>query len=470
MADELPEGPTDSDAPRRAASARFEVASSPGAEAALRQALDPANQSLAEALRLSYRVLQLAMLGLVAVFLLSGFQTVSEGQVAVKTVFGRIQGAPGDEAVAPGLQPFWPYPVGEIVRVRQKDAVTLTTEFWPRFREGISTLEAATGAASPDDPIRPGVDGSLVTADGDLAHVRIAAEFTVEDVVRTLDEFRPDVLREVVRRALQRGMVLTAAEFTLQELLESRDLPEQVLRTKAQAQLDAMSSGIKLVSVSMPDKSAPLAIRNALGRVQEARENAKLSVEKAQQDANATLVGAAGPEYAKLLDLVDRHDLELSRGDVAAADAVLAEIGARLEGPENSGRTAAAINRAKAYSTGVTATLGKEVRRLASLAPSFRENSGQLVRKLWLDMLREVLSSPTAEVMAAPAEGGPVRIGLETSPDIMQKRRQAEVERRKTEAAVKDMPGSFQLGSRQIMIGRPGRKLDRNAERGFGRE
>ena len=118
----------------------------------------------------------------------------------------------------------------------------------------------------------------------------------------------------------------------------------------------------------------------------------------------------------------------------------------------------------------MTATLGKEVRRLASLAPSFRENSRQLVRKLWMDMLRDVLSSPTAEVMAAPAEGGPVRIGLETSPDIMQKRRQAEVERRKAEAAMKDMPGSFQLGSRQIMIGRPGRKLDRNAERGFGRE
>jgi regulator of protease activity HflC (stomatin/prohibitin superfamily) len=360
--------------------------------------------------------------------------------------------------------------VGEIVRVPQKDAVTLSNEFWPKFRDGVATLEAATGAASPDDPIRPGIDGSLVTADGDLAHVRISAEFTVEDVVRTLDEFRPDVLREVVRRALQRGMVQTAAEFTLQELLESRDLPEQVLRAKAQAQLDAMSSGIKLVSVSIPEKSAPLAIRNALGRVQEARENAKLSVEKAQQDANATLVGAAGPEYSRLLELVDRHDLELSRGDVAAADAVLAEIGARLEGPENSGRTAATINRAKAYSTGVTATLGKEVRRLASLAPSFRENSRQLVRKLWMDMLRDVLSSPTAEVMAAPAEGGPVRIGLETSPDIMQKRRQAEVERRKAEAAMKDMPGSFQLGSRQIMIGRPGRKLDRNAERGFGRE
>ena len=211
------------EAPRREASARFEVAATAGAEAAMRQAMDPANQSLGEALRLSYRVLQGAIVVLVAVFLLSGFQQVQEGQTGVKAVFGRIQGEPGAEAVSPGLQPFWPYPVGEIVRIPQKDAVQLNREFWPRFKDGVGTLEQATAAALADDPIRPGEDGSLITADGDLVHVRISAEFTVEDVVRTLGEFPPVALREVVRRSLQRGMVQTAAEFTLQELLESRE-------------------------------------------------------------------------------------------------------------------------------------------------------------------------------------------------------------------------------------------------------
>ena len=39
--------------PRRAASAEFVVTSESGSETALRDAMDPANQSLAEALRLS---------------------------------------------------------------------------------------------------------------------------------------------------------------------------------------------------------------------------------------------------------------------------------------------------------------------------------------------------------------------------------------------------------------------------------
>ena len=51
--------------PRRAASARFVVESEVGSAAALREAMDPANQSLADALHLSFRVLQVVIVVLV---------------------------------------------------------------------------------------------------------------------------------------------------------------------------------------------------------------------------------------------------------------------------------------------------------------------------------------------------------------------------------------------------------------------
>ena len=106
MSEELEEGPIAGgvpseeplveEPPRRAASAAFEVAAESGSAASLRDAMDPANQSLGEALRLSYRVLQLGILALVATFLLSGFQTVQDGSAGVKTLFGAIVGEPGD--------------------------------------------------------------------------------------------------------------------------------------------------------------------------------------------------------------------------------------------------------------------------------------------------------------------------------------------------------------------------------------
>ena len=60
------EEPLEVDAPRRAASAQFVVDADVGSEAALREAMDPANQSLADALRLSFRVLQLVIVVLIA--------------------------------------------------------------------------------------------------------------------------------------------------------------------------------------------------------------------------------------------------------------------------------------------------------------------------------------------------------------------------------------------------------------------
>jgi regulator of protease activity HflC (stomatin/prohibitin superfamily) len=463
-------GQQEPEAPRRGASAQFAVSASAGAEAAMREAMDPANRSLAEALRLSYRVLQVAILALVAVFLFSGFQQVQEGQTGVKTRFGRIVGAPGEEQVMPGLQPFWPYPVGEIVLLPQKDAVELNTEFFPRFPPNATTLEQAAAATGKESPIRPGVDGSLITSDGDLAHLRIAAEYTIDDPVRTLAEFRPDRLREVVRKALQRSMVQVAAQYTLQELLESRDGPSRDLRDRAQATLDEMRAGVRLATVTLQDRTAPLAIRNGLSRVQEVREASKLVLEKAQQEANATLVGMAGPNWQQVVDIVQRYEVELTRGDIAAADAVMQELGERLEGGSSVGQTAAIVARAQAYRASMRATLGKEAGRLAGLAPSFRENPGQLVRKLWLDALREVLASPTAEVVAAPPGVGEFRVGMESSNEVMQARRKAEVERRKMRAMQPTGADRFQLGTREIMIDAPGRRLERGADRGFGKD
>ncbi|MFO0962777.1 MAG: SPFH domain-containing protein [Phycisphaerales bacterium] len=476
--DNLPDGELpeqqEPDAPRRGASAQFAVSQATGAQAAMRQAMDPANQSLAEALRLSYRVLQGAIVALVVVFLFSGFQTVKEGQTGVKTFFGRIVGEPGMEQVVPGLQPFWPYPAGEIVLLPQKDAVDLGSEFWPSLKSNVPgkvlTLDEATSGASPTDPIRPGESGSLITADGDLVHARVTAEFVVEDSVRTLGELQPEKLRDIVRRALARGLVQTAAQYTLQEFLESRDQPPQVLRQRAQQALDAMKSGITLSSVVITDKVAPLAVRNSYSRVQEARVNATTSVNAAQGEAKTTLISMAGPEYPRLLEVIERYEAELTRGDLAAADRVLAELGERLEGRASAGETSAIIGRAQSYQETVRATLGKEARRLEGLVASYRENPVQLVRKLWLDALRDVIASGTAEVFSTPADGGPVRLAIESSPEVMQTRRRDELERRKRANDMNmGIPG-FNLGSRQIIIDGPGRRLERSGDKGFGRD
>lgn len=458
--------------PRRGASATFNVAESAGQQAAMRQAMDPANESLAEALRLSYRVLQVAILVLVVVFFFSGFQSVSEGQTGVKTVFGAIVGEPGQEQLRPGLQPFWPYPVGEIVLVDQKRTVELRHEFWPKLKPGQTTVDQAMAATDKNEPLRPALDsGTVITGDGDLAHVQVIAEYTVDDAKRLLDELNPATTDTLVRSALMQATVQTAAQFTLTELLESRDVPAQVLRTIAQESLNKLKCGIQISSVTIPQRIAPLAVKNLITQVAAGRQSASTAMEKARQAVNQTLVGAAGPGYAEFLKLIDAYESAVTRGDLAAADEALNKVGAAFEGPTAAGEVSQIIARAQARRSAQTATLANDARRLQGLSASFRDNPSQLVRQMWLDAVREVLDNTMVEVFSARSEGTNVTLSMTSSPEIMRQRREAVLEMRKRLSALGGMGPATTLGTQLISDGtKPGRKLNKDATRGFGRD
>src|SRR6185503_18283642 len=105
------------EAPRRAASAQFVVEGGVGSEALLRDAMDPANQSLAEALRLSFRVLQAVIVVLIVLFLASGFKTVDDGYSGVRTLWGRIV-----QSLSPGPKfSVYPYPAGEFITFKAEN-------------------------------------------------------------------------------------------------------------------------------------------------------------------------------------------------------------------------------------------------------------------------------------------------------------------------------------------------------------
>lgn len=474
---ELPEGlPEELDgdgvaAPRRAASARFEVEAAPGDAAALREAMDPANQSLADALRLSYRLLQIGIVALVATFLLSGFQQVQDGSAGVKTLFGAIEGQPGDEALAPGLHPFWPYPVGEIVTVELRRSVDLGDAFWPRFRNA-TTLEEATDNADVNRHLQPGVDGSVITADGDLGHLKVSAEFVVDDPVSLLRVLPRERLPEVVRRAVERGVVAAAARMTLVELTEQREQPVALIREESQRILDEIACGVRIATVTVPERIAPLAVRRSFAEVQARRERAKVMVERARQQVATILTAAAGQTaYPELLRMIGEYEAALTVGDDDGADAMLLAIGERLEQPDVGGEASMIVARAESRLSSRRSALAKEVRRLEGLLPAYRENPRQLVRQLWLEAVREVLDQPEAEIFSMPEALASLDLAIESSPEIMQARRRADLARRRMEADKQGFTlGPFTLDSRTIMIDQAGRRLRRDATGGFGRD
>ncbi len=461
----------ESESPRRGARAQFEVSAPVAAEAAMRQAMDPANQSLGEALRLSYRLLQVAIVGLIITFLFSGFQTVKEGMSGVRSIFGKISGEPGQEALIPGLNPFWPYPIGDITVFEVKRTVELRFEFWPRMVAKNITIEQMIDGADPNAPINPGVDGSVLTGDGDFAHVQLTAEYVIGDPVRFLEAVDIEKGDAIVRIALSRGVTAAIATLPLSELVDQREQPALLVQAQAQRILDDVSSGIQLQKVTMPERSAPFSVRNVVRRAQTGKEDAKTIVDRARQDSTAQLLAAAGPNYEQILQMIDAYEAALSAGNLVQSDQLLRGIGERLEMKDIGGFASSIVNKAKSYQSAIAANLSKDVRRIEGLQETWNQNPRQLARQLWLDALRSVLTQSEVEVFSMPPGVGQSQISIASSPEVMQLRRNADMTRRKQAAIILEaLRPSWQIGVKQMTLDKAGRRLDEKATQGFGRE
>ena len=467
-----PVEPMEVEAPRRAASARFDVAGRD--DEGMRDALDPATQSLGDALKLSYRILQAGIVALVIVFLFSGFQSVPEGFTGVKTLFGSIAGRDGEEQVQPGLQPFWPYPIGDLQVFEARRVIRLDRQFWPAaMNQGDQrqkTLQEQIDSADPNAGLRPGADGSLLTKDGDLAHAQFEAEYVVSDAVKFLESTSPERADRIVTAALMQGAVEAASTLTLPEFTDTRDIVGPSVRERAQRTLDRLGVGIELMSVRATERIAPLTVQNRLRDVQTARENAKGEVERARQNAVTILTQIAGGEvYNDLLAMIREYEEALEAGRSADAEAILGRLGARMEAGDVGGEVSKIVSRARASESSLRARLERDTKRLESLAASYTESRGQVVKQLWLDAVRDALENPQAEMFAAPNVLGMLSLRLTSSNEIMQARRDAEIARKKAEQAMREAGGFYAPNSEQIFVGKAGRRLKEDASGGIGR-
>jgi regulator of protease activity HflC (stomatin/prohibitin superfamily) len=422
------------EAPRRAASARFAVEAEVGSEAALRQAMDPANQSLAEALRLTYRVLLGAIVLLIVLFFVSGVQIVRQGYSGVMTRFGEVVKVDGRVALEPGrsFNP-WPYPAGDFVTFQiENRPVDVGAAFWPRIPEN-RTLDQAIEEARATRGLRPGSDGSVLTGDGDLAHLKLAAEYEVSDPERFVRTLRDGDADRVVRLFLQRAVVEVTARHCLQDLLEvSEDLRGEVQRA-AQAALDSIHCGIELTGVAVPDTKPPFAIVKAFQNLQEAREQARETVARARSEAQGTLE-AASANYASLLGLVERYKETVGSADGALAEARLQEIGEALESAATTGRLSETIYRAKAYESEIDSTLGNEVKHFRSVLPSYRDHPDLVVKTRLLDTLATILGREDVEIYSVPPGTKTIHLEITGDEAVQQKRQELRLGRREREA------------------------------------
>lgn len=391
-------------------------------------ALDPAQQSLAEALRVSFTILKLAMLALLVAYAFSGTFSVGSNEVALRLRFGDYVGEPGNRVLERGTYLAAPFPIEQIVKVDTRPiTLVLDKEFWFETTAEESGLTRGQLQARKAMPLHPLRDGSLITGDSNIAHAKWTLTWRVGDPVAFLTNVGSKQLAtDIVRLVAQQGIVQAIAQLAADDLLRgivNRELAVGLM----QARLDDMRTGLVIDQLVLDKVSAPMRVAGSFDAVTSAESDRASRIVAAQQERSRILGETAGEASGRLMELVTAYEQEVERGDKEAAlqiqgaiDAALADL--RVGDTAIGGEVARVINAAKTYRTQVVERVASEAQAFEQLLPQYDRNPRLVLSKLWEDARESIL---TGDVETFYTVAGQLELQLNRDP-ALQKERQKE--------------------------------------------
>jgi regulator of protease activity HflC (stomatin/prohibitin superfamily) len=427
-------------APRRSGSVALrEAAGTVGNDSSV---FDPANQSLADSLKVMLGLLQVGMFVLGGWYALSGLNSVQEGKQAIRLLFGSKQG----EALDPGLQLSAPYPLGELIEVdRGLNDVVIDKDFWVFVPDG--TAEGTSvEKLMPTQSLKPdqGGSGSVLTADGNIAHTKWKVGYRRDDISKYAQNVLPTDEIALVRAAVKRGVVQACATVTIDELLKqsASQTASVAARAKAVAQrtLDSFQSGLVIDQLTLDQTIAPLWVRSDFAKVQSASADAAKVVDQAKSEGDNALNSIAGQAVPYLLKAIEAFEAAINRKDEKAQTEWLAIIDKLLLGEEVemdgqkvpvriSGQITTMLAEAKRDRAAAVTTAKTALDRFNAKLTQFTQNPSVMVQQEWSGAVTAFMSRDSVQTVYVPENLAAIRLLLNADPDLGRAMDRAQKER-----------------------------------------
>ncbi|MEM9420431.1 MAG: SPFH domain-containing protein [Planctomycetota bacterium] len=431
------------------------------------QSMDPAQQSLADALRVSFGLLRLVMIVLVVVYLCSGIYQVPEQKEAVVTRFGKIvTDAAGNATKERGLHFGWPFPIDNVILVPINER----------------TIDIAKAFVYEGDggtrPLNPDKDGSLITGDANLVHARFNAGYIISDPVAFLANFGDpegftqerigvhgggqqiyvdanltglQIADSLVINMVEQGVVHAVANQPVEDLIGSRLNSDQA-RAIAQAKLDELTVGITLTNITMRLPEMPQSVADAYQLVAQAEATRATRINEAESDRTKLLGEAAGKgalpvrgQDGPLVKMLKEYEIATTLDDterIAELDSQLSEVFRTLtvtgedgEAVPIGGETATIINNAQIERSQIAQRLKTEAETVLELKAAFEEDPELFKQRRWQYVLREVFNEDSGIELFYTASGQRIHLDVNRDPNIARskerKRLESEIEQAK---------------------------------------
>ncbi len=301
-----------------------------------------ANRSLADALRLSFRLLTGIMIVAVIALILTGMRQVDTNERGIRLLFGKIQGQQDDRMLDSGFKWSWPEPIGQIRTVSTEKQILEIDDFWMHETPAEAGQELSERTARRGG-LEPGKDGMLLTGDRGLVHVKLRCEYGFRKR-KEGEQIDPDAVisylnladaRRLVRAAVCNAAIQASAQATAQAITAKDPKPfTDAITELAQKRLDLdkLQSGLSIESIQLTKSTPPLAARPAFDAVLSAHQEGKTIISDAKAKAHRLLSGTVGGEWRRLAGnlmepgLLDGYAIARQTGNQGEAQATLKKI------------------------------------------------------------------------------------------------------------------------------------------------
>ena len=209
------------------------------------------------------------------IWLGSGIFQVGPGEQAARRLFGVVQ----NPVTEPGLQWWWPSPIGHT----NKESVTQTR------RMELGFISNETGSISPR-----GEEALMISGDLNIVDVQMVVQYNIKDInaflfnvddpgeeTRAVQIGRPE--GRTLKDAAEAALRLVVGQRSIDDILvRNREDVEVSTRDTLQRIMDIYRSGIAVVSVQLQDVKAPEEVRDAFDDVLRARQERDTRINQAR--------------------------------------------------------------------------------------------------------------------------------------------------------------------------------------------
>ena len=237
------------------------------------------------------------MVGLLIVFLFSGFFIVGPQERAVVLRFGVPVGGGEGKLLGPGPHWAFPAPVDEVVRIPIGQVQSITAGIG--WYATTAANEAAGTEPPPQEALRPMRDGYLLTGDENIIHARATLRYRIaEPGTRYMLDFAS--ASNLVQHAFDNALLFAAARYKVDDIL-TRDQAgfRETARNRMQQLANQQRLGITEIQIDNMQVIPPRQLREAFARVSEAEVRRSKDLNEARTHENQTISKARAEGEAR---------------------------------------------------------------------------------------------------------------------------------------------------------------------------